>query len=328
MAFLLGSKFIIGKYKFAGCNEVEIDKSIHEIAQKALIKLPASAVLKLGKVTTQSAQTAKFFREGDKVNIQLAYNDNYKDEFTGFVKLVNYTIPCQIECEGYSYLLRTKKNIKKSWKNTTLKEVLQEVVSGTEIKLHPQIPDIPLKNIAINNATGLEVVEYIKGLLKGALAAFFIDDTLYMGLTYMDLAQTTVKHQLGYNTITADNLKYRKAEDVNVKIEFLFRKGNGEQVVTTAGTDGGVVKRDTISTITDVKHLKEIADAKLLQENYDGYEGDITTFLVPYVQPGYRDELTDKRFAEREGNYFVESTKTTFGQGGGRRKVQIGVKLS
>lgn len=262
------------------------------------------------------------------MSIKLGYNGKLNQEFTGFVSRPNFTTPCQIECEGYSYLLRTKKNIKKSWKSTTLKAVLQEVISGTEIKLHAQIPDMPLKNIVINNADGLQVIEYIKGLLKGVLTAFFIDDTLYMGLAYMDLAHVTIKHRLGWNTISADDLKFKKAEDVKVKIELMFRKGSGEQVVTTAGTEGGTVKRDTISTVTDAKHLKDIAEAKLRQENYDGYEGTISTFLVPYVQPGYRDELTDPRYQERQGNYFVEGVETNYGQSGGRRKVEIGIKLS
>jgi hypothetical protein len=326
--FVLNSEFIIGKYKFRGCNEVKITKSIHEYADTAVIKLPATSVLKTNNAFGQRLQTAKQFAVGDKVSIRLGYNGKLNPEFFGFVKRINFTTPCEIECEGYSYILRTKTNIKKSWKSTTLKEVLQEVVSGTDIKLHPQIPDMPLKNIVINSASGTQVIDYIKGLLKGALTAYFIGDTLYMGLTYMDLATTTVKHRIGWNTINSDKLKYRKADDVKVNIELQFRKGSGEQVTTSAGVKGGVTRRDTISTVTDAKHLNDIAKAKLLQECYDGYEGTITTFLIPYVQPGYRDELRDPRYNERSGNFFLESVETTYGMGGGRREVQIGIKLS
>jgi hypothetical protein len=326
--FILNSQFFIGKYKFTGCNEVSIKKSIHEIADTATIRLPNSYVLKLKKVTTLSASTAKAFKVGDAVTIRLGYNGQLKDEFVGFIKRINYKTPCELECEGYSYILRTKTNIVKSWKSTTLLEVLQFVTANTDIKLHSAIPDMPLKNLKINNANGLEVIDYIKSLLGGVLKTFFIGDTLYCGLAYMDLAQTTVKYRLGWNTIEDANLKYRQAADVKVKIELEYRQGNGQQMVVSSGAEGGTVKREKMSAVTDPAKLQAIADAKLRDENYDGYEGDITTLLLPVAQPGYRAALTDPRYEERQGNYFVESTETTYGQSGARRKVQIGIKLA
>lgn len=323
------SDITIGRYRFKGVNELIIKKSIHNYNDTAIIKVPATAFFKVrDRRQTQSQQTAKQFKKGDKVIVNLGYDRNFKQEFIGFVNRVNFTVPVEIECEGYSYQLRNKKNIAKSWKATTLKEVLQEVVKGTDIKLHDQVPEVPLKNIVINNASGTQVIDYLKGLLKGALTAFFIDETLYIGLTYMDLAQKTVMYRLGKNTITDDDLKYHQAEDVTVNVELQFRKDSGEQVTTSTGTKGGIVRRDTLTAVTDEKHLKEIAQAKLLQESWNGYEGKITTFLVPYVQPGYRAEVTDPRYEERQGNYFVESVETSFGTSGARRKVEIGLRLS
>lgn len=329
MTVTLTSDITIGQYRFKGVNDLIIKKSVHNYTDTATLKLPATAVLKRNGVKpTQSMQTAKQFKVGDKVSINLGYDGNFKKEFVGFVKRVNFTVPVEIECEGYSWVLRNKKNIAKSWKSTTLKEVLQEMVKGTDIVLHPKIPHMPLKNIVLNNANGVQVVDYIKGLLKGVLTACFIDNVLFVGLSYMDLVEKTVKYKLGWNTIKDDDLKYHQAEDVTVKIELQFRKDSGKQVTTTAGTAGGIVKRDTLTAVTDEKSLQDIAKAKLLQESFNGYEGKITTFLVPYVQHGYRAELKDPKFSEREGNYFVESVETSFGVGGARRKVEIGLKLS
>ena len=328
MAFILGSQFNIGIYKFKGCNDLKISKSIHDYADRCVIKIPTSAALTCEDATTSSVQTARTFNVGDKVSIQLGYNGKLQPEFVGFVSNVNFTTPVEIECEGYSWQLRRKKNIKKSWGSTTLKAVLQEVVKGTDIKLHPLIPDMPLKNIVINNASGIQVIDYIKGLLKGALTAFFIGDTLYMGLTYMDLAQTSVKHQIGWNTIDSSSLKYKRAIDTVVTIQLQFRQDSGQMVSTTVGTSGGVVRTDTVSTVSDAATLKAIAQAKLLQESYDGYEGTISTFLVPYCQPGYKCILSHNKYPERGGNYFIETVETTYGQQGARRAVGIGLKLS
>ncbi|MCC6691348.1 MAG: late control protein, partial [Bacteroidia bacterium] len=138
----------------------------------------------------------------------------------------------------------------------------------------------------------------------------------------------SIKHRIGWNVVSADNLKLRKADDVKVQVQFEFKKSTGEAVTISAGTPGGVVKKQTISIVSDTKKLKEIAEAALKKETYDGYEGSYTGFLIPFVQNGYRASLYDKKYPERQGNYFVESVETTYGQSGGRRDVQIGVKLS
>ncbi|MCO5229596.1 MAG: hypothetical protein M9958_00430 [Chitinophagales bacterium] len=328
MHFVLNSLIQIGNFRFKGVHNLKIEKSIHEYADRAVIALPTSSVIKHKNITTESVQTAHRFKVGDKVNILLGYNGKKKEEFVGFIKQINPTTPCEIECEGYSWILRNKKNITTSWKNTTLIEVLKEVVKGTEIKLHKDIPNVSLRNIVINNASGTQVIEYIKGLFKGTLTAYFIDDTLYMGLTYIDLAIKTVKYRLRWNTIDGDSLKFKRADDVQVQIELNFKKSDGSQITTKTGTPGGIVRTDTITAVSDEKTLKEIAEAKLKQEAFDGYEGSFDTKLIPFVQHGWRAELEDRLFPERSGNYFIESVTTTFGENGGTRTIELGIKLS
>jgi hypothetical protein len=327
--FVLGSKIEIGKFRFKGVNGLVITKSILEMKNTAIIKIPTTSVLtQNGKRITSSVQTAHQFKVGEKVSIELAYNNRYNNEFVGFVSRINLTTPVEIECEGYSYQLRKKKNIVKSWKTTTLLEVLKEVVSGTDVKLHPKIPDIPLKNLVINKASGTQVIEYLKELLKGTLTACFFDDVLYVGLTYADVTNKTVKYKLGWNTVSETELKYREAKDEEVNIEFQIREPDGKQKTISSGKTGGVTRRETLTAVTDSKHMEDIAKAKLLQESYDGYEGSLLAFLEPYAQPGYRAELTATRYKEREGNYFVVGTVVEFGMSGARRKPEIGIKLS
>lgn len=327
--YILGSIITIGKYRFRGVNGLTIKKSILELKDTAVIKIPTSAILvQSGKRLTGSVETAHTFTVGDPVKIELAYNSNFKTEFVGFVSRVNLTTPCEIECEGYSWILRKKKTIVKSWKTTSLLEVLKEVIKDTDIKLHPKIPDIPLKNLVINKANGTQVIEYIKELLKGTITACFFGDVLYMGLTYEDVTEKTVKYRLGYNTISSTQLKYREAKDEEVNIEFQIREPNGKLKTISSGKSGGVTRRETLSAVTESKYMEEIAKAKLRQESYDGYEGALDAFLVPYVEPGYRAEIRDNRYKEIEGNYFVVAVQIDYGLNGGRRKPEIGIKLS
>lgn len=330
--FVLNGDITIGNKRFKSVNDIAIKKSIHEIKSSCIIKIPTSAVLKIaGKRGTESVQTAHQFKEGDLVNVQLGYNSVFKPEFKGFVKRVNLTTPTEIECEGYSWLLRNKKNIKRTWKTTTLIEVLTFVVDGTGIKLHPDIPDMPLKNLVVNNANGLQLIEYIVDLLKRTLTAFFIDDVLYVGLSYKDLAKRTVKYKLGWNTISHDNLKKREKEDLDVTIEFKIKNTDGTD--STASTQSnekvkGIVKKDNLSAVTDSKWATEMAKAKLEQETYDGYEGDFMAFLVPYCQIGDRCEITSDRYPELNGAFFVDALEVTYGMSGARRKPNISLKLS
>lgn len=314
-----------------GVNDVTIQENIHEYANKCTIKLPPSITLKYS--TSQpdqpGVQTAAQFKRGEKVIVKLGYSGQLRQEFVGFVSRINRTTPVEIECEGYSWQLRNKKNIKKSWKTTTTKDVLQYLIQGTDIVLHDKIPAIPLKNLAIFNASGTEVLDYLIDLLKGTCTAFFIDNVLFFGLTYTDITEQTVKYQQGKNVISDDSLKYHQADDVTVKIEFKHKATDGtEAKKTSVGLNGGLVKTETVSAVDDQGWLNKMAQAKLQQETFDGYEGEITAFLIPYCRTGYRINYTSAKYPEKNGNYFCEGLTINFGLSGARRIPQLGLKLS
>jgi len=330
----LTSQFNIGSFTFRGCYSCTVKKSIHNYRQTAFLTLPASARLKSDAEDLPSRQTAKQFKVGDKAEILLGYDGNLVREFEGFVSRVNFSQPVEIEFEGYSWLLRKACNVTASWKSTTLKEVLQKLVdtvnenrSENLVALHPDIPNIPLKNIVINNATGTQIIDYIKGLFNGILQAFFIGNELYMGLSYADVVRNTVKYRLNWNTYPPNNLKFREADEVQVKVEIKFRNDTGKQVTTTAGKEGGIVRRDNLTVVTDNNTIKRIAEAKLAQETFDGYEGNIATKLAPFCQHGWRAEVEDLQYPERSGIYFVESTTVVYGVSGTRRTIELGIRL-
>ncbi len=321
----LTSRFRIGDFRWKGVTDVQISKSIHSYRDTAVITLPARAVLGETRVVT-----ADQFAVGQPVEIDLGWNGNLRNEFRGFVSRVNWSEPCHIECEGFSWLLRNRKNIKKFWATTTLREVLSEIVEGTEgegIELHESIPTIPLKNLYANNASGTQIIDYLKGLFNGVLTVYFVDNVLYAGLTYTDAVRETVRYRLGWNTMPADKLKFRRADEVEVNVEIKYRNEEGKLITTSAGVPGGVTRTDQVSAVTDVTTMEKVAEAKLRQESYDGYEGLIETLLVPYVQHGYRAEVEDPRYGERGGVFFVESVDTAFGVFGTRRAVGVGIQL-
>jgi len=192
--------------------------------------------------------------------------------------------------EGYAWQLRNQ-NILQSWKKTTVKEVLQRIIQGTDIKLSDDIPDIPLPWFSIPNWNGLKVLEYMAE--KMLLTVYFDNEVLYAGVEEFKTTALVgnnsavlqeVKYNIGYNCVlNQPNLKQRLADDNLVQIRIKKRFKSGKHVVYEAGDNNGQAHDKTISFIEDEKSLQGIADARLKRLKYNGFEGKITGFLQPIV---------------------------------------------
>lgn len=329
--FKLTCKINIGIYSFTAVNEIKIKRSIHTFIDTATIKIPATVRLKQTGTSTASAsqKAADKIKEGDCVQIQLGYNDLDQIEFDGFVKRVNASTPCEIECEGYSWQLR-KKSIAKGFPKTTLRDLLAFVIKDTGIKLSDQIPDVPLSNIYIKNENALDVLTFIKEKLF--MTVYFMGKELYAGLAYLRLPKgpgpSEVIYEIGNNVVKDNELKFRKADDIKVKIKTIHFTDRNHPVVGEAGDSEGAIRTIFVQEVANPAKLKELAERKLKDLKYDGYEGKITAFLQPFALPGTKVVLRDKAYKEREGSYLLESTEVSFGLNGARRICEIGPKIS
>lgn len=315
----------VGKYAFSGFNSVEIEKDIFKINSFCRIKIPASARLKSSDGQTKgSVQTAKQFNRGDKVKVSLGYNDDLHLEFEGFIKRINYATPLEIECEGYEFLLRSAVETK-TWAKTTMKDILQHLVSGTEIRLSDQIPGVDFtKFILPANMTRLEALQMIKE--KYGMTIYFMGNVLYAGLAYT-INKGAVRYRLGCNTIKDNELKYREADDVRLKVKAVWIKPDNTKVEAEVGDPSGSMRTLFFYNVSSVDQLKQIATEEMKKYKYSGYEGSITTFLQPFAEPGMKAVLMDPKFSERDGTYYISKVETRADMNGGRRKVEITVKL-
>lgn len=320
--FVLESHIKIGSFSFKSINEVVINKSVNELADTCVIKLPARFKIKdQGKeVFTENA-----IKAGDKVEVTLAYEGVYEGlEFVGYVKKIKPGTPVEIQCEDAMYLLR-QKNITKAWENTTLKEVLQEVVSGTELELSNDIPGIELKDWIIKNANGTQVLEKLKQ--EFALTIFITDENkLYAGLSQLTNQAETAIYDLNYNIVQND-LEYRTAEDRKLKVKYTYIDENNEKTEVEVGDPDGEQRSFHTSVVSDPAKLKEMAEAEIGKLKYDGFDGSLTAFLVPFATRGMQARLIEDDKKNLDENYFIKSVETSFGMSGARRKVEIGQKL-
>lgn len=324
--FLMTCDITIGSFKPIKPNGVTWKKSIDTFSDTAVVKLPAIARLKTTGDSYDNVQTGLQFKEGMPVTINAGYDGKNKERFKGFVRRINFSVPLEIECEGYSYLLRQIKDYSKSYRTTTVKQLLKDLVQGTVIKISDKIPEIPLEKIVFKNASGIDVLDYLKK--KCLLSVYFNGNILYAGLAETE-PKATVKFTLGWNVIKDNELKFEaKKENAEVKIKLQKSQMNGFKKTAEHGPKDGNVKVIRVRHIDDQKTLNAMAEAQKNKLVNVGYEGKILAFLEPIVEPGNAAFISDEKYPERTGLYFIDSVEGSFNTSGGRQKIGIGASLS
>lgn len=319
--FVLCCELKIGSVAFKSVHDVQIKRSIYNLAATAVIKVPVTAVLKRAGEPPTYIETAEAVKVGDPVEIRLGYDGQMNTEFVGYVKRLNYKIPLEIECEDEYYLTRSI-NCVFSKKETTLKQCLNTILP--EIK-QGACTDLTLKNFVVNNKPGNWVLGHLKK--EYGLTIFFdINGNLYVGKAH-DVQGETVKYRLRFNVIKDDELKFQLASDIKMKVKAICYYKDGTKIEGELGEDGGENKILYYYDVKDAKELKALAQEELKRYSFDGYRGKIETFLFPYALPGMIAQLEDEVYQERSGNYYIESVDVSFGMSGARRNIEIGIKV-
>jgi hypothetical protein len=320
--FHLSSQITIGSYSNVKPAKVVWKTDVNNFTDTCTIDLPRITYMKTVKSSTEDKEEKKEYdiRENDFVSVSLGYDTRNEKRFEGFVKRVNLGIPVQIECEGYSYLLYDI-IFNKSYQNITVKQLLTDLCGNTQIVLSKEIPTIPLMNVRFKNATGIQVLEWLQKECK--LAVYFNFNELYVG-TLFGKTQKRVKLKLGWNTVKEDDFKQRKV-DKNVKIVIKEKADNGEVKKTKSDvqkySDEKTVK---VKAGIPADLLKQIANRIQSKSNYQGYEGNITSFLEPSINKGMVAEIDGYKYPEKSGDYFVESVEGEFSSSGGRQISRLG----
>lgn len=350
MAFRLTSEITIGTAKNVKPNKVVWKTDVGSFIDSCTITLPRASHLKnlnLSKTFDLTGDKQYQFKEGDKVKVLLGYNKRNELRFEGFIRNIKIGIPVELECEGFGYQLYDI-IFNKTYASVTVKQLLKDLTAGTDIILSPEMADIPLKNVRFKNATGIQVLEYLKKECQ--LAVYFNFNELYVG-TLFGKVQNREKVRIGWNTVKDDDFQKRTI-DKNVKIVIREKNPKGEVTKTKStlkmtdeekerarlaeenrrnrNAQNRVVRKYDDQKEIKVKagipsqYLKEIVNRLQLKENYTGYEGNIQLFLEPYVSKGMVLEVESLMFPEKKGNYFVESLSGEFGRSGGRQTVNLG----
>ncbi len=331
--FILKSKITIGKFQFSGVNEVTISRSMLNLSDTATIKIPREGkILKDGKIIR--IETGNLFNDGDRVAIELGYNDELHTEFDGFVINQSLSTPLEISCEGYIRQLRQNKPETKFEKEIKVSKQLALATGGTDITVNVA-DDFNLINTNFGTLTGGKICEQISKASAGSLSMFFIEPKkLWCGFVYVPYSLGTnpfpineVAFKIGYNCIKDNKLKIKTPSDiVKYSLEFTTVSGT-KKIVESDSTKVKTAESVQVSFIEDTGVVKKMANEKQYSKNYSGYEGTITGFLQPFCQPGYIASISDRSYKERDGKYLIVSTRVTFGMRGATREIGLGPLL-
>lgn len=316
--YVLTCDIRIGTARLEAVTEVTVNRSVYSLGATATVKLPVTSVLRQVGLPATRVETAQVVHVGDAVEIRLGYDGRNRLEFRGYVKALNLRTPLEVVCEDEFWQCR-RRNITNSG-TTTLAALLNKCglsvgyAEGLTLRNYA-VPDKPVSSVLadLTKRYGLSVFFDLDGRVYACRPEKVVGDR--------------VRYELRGNVISDDDLQYLNRKDLKVRIKAVCFKKDGTKVEATKGVEGGTARTLYFYDVENMQELATLAQNELDRETADGYDGSITTFLEPYAAPAMIAVLTDPVYPERSGDYYITSVTTTFGTGGGRRKIEIGTAV-
>lgn len=307
----------VGKYKLGLLESVEIRKSVDILASTAVIVVP-------GVVYNQSLDVEDRVKVGDPVTVKLGYDDDFFTEFTGFLQRIDTDDSrLTFNCEDSLYL--TRKPVKdKEFNNVTVKQIAQYILSEIGLSGLDCTYNITYEKFVIKNANAFDVLKKLQEDTKANI--YMSGETLHIHPAYIEKGGD-VYYDFALN-IESSDLKYRNKDDRRFEVTVEGIGLDGKRKTVTVGTTGGEKRSVKVFNVMDDASLRKRGMEEMKYLSFDGYEGSITGWLIPFVEPGYSAHIHDKEYEYKTGSYYVVSVTTTFSENGGVRKVELGRKLT
>ncbi len=311
----MNSRTTIGQVQLNNITSFEISETVKEISSTAKLTTPKG----YGKIGQKPI--LEIIKVGDPVVIELGYDGQYHVEFSGYISEIESDAPLIISCDDAMWPYKQNNHIK-SYKSTNLKQVLTELFPELII----DCPDVYLGRFQIDNASSFQVVQELQS--NNGLYSRIIGETLKVGLAY-DFADQSKTHVYDMrDNVRANDLKYKRKEDTQVRFKATANLPNGKKKTVTIGSKHPNASEKTLNFAGDFTEaqLKEKATACLSKVSFDGYTGSITGIGTPLTKPGDCLKLVDGQNPEREGTYMIESVAITYDQSGFSRKNTLSYK--
>ena len=316
--FTMGYDIRVGAYRLGMLEKVEINRSVELLADTAIITLPAAEY-------NATLDVESKIKRGDKVVINLGYEETgIVEEFVGWVqRLGTDNGAITIECEDD--LFHFRKGLKDQQKtNITLADLLKLVVDGVGggYKIDCSY-SWTYDKFTINSATGYDVLKKVQE--ESGADIYIQDDVLHVHAPGQTVGKDII-YDFAQNVQSCD-LNYRRADERKVQVVVKAVLPDGKVKERHYGATGGD-KVEVKCATSDDKSMKLRGESEHKRLSFDGYDGSITTWLVPFIIPGDCADLRDADYDYKNGRYFVRAVKTEFSSSGGTREIELGFRLS
>lgn len=309
---------VVGNYRLGMLDKVEIHRSVELLSDTATIKLPASEY-------NVALDVESKLQRGDEVIISIGYEETgLVEEFRGYLLRISTdggSITLHAEDDLYHFRKPIKNEVLKTIK---LADLLSKVIKGIGASYKVSCTyDWTYARFVIHSATGYDV-------LKKVQEECGADIYLAGGVLHIHPPGEVVGKERFYDfarNIESEDLTYRRAIDKRFRVTVKALLPDGKVKEIEIGATGGD-KVEVKCPTSDTASMTARAEAELRRRTFDGYEGSITTWLLPECQPGDTATLRDKDYSYKDGSYFVGSVTTEMSSEGGKRKIELGYRLS
>lgn len=300
----------------------KIESSYELLTDVGTAILPRKIILKNEQGKTIAVGASAIFKRGDVFKLQGGYNQNVNEIFNGVIAGVKPKFPIEFSLEDQLYNLK-QSSLTLSLKNPTLTQLLEKVLpAGTN---YEQTAEYNLGDFRISNASPARVLDELRK--KHGIYSFYREGKLYIGLAVVPKLQKTVRFTLFKDVIDFKGLTYLNDFDRKIKVVAKSIKDDNTQLEATVGDEDGEQRTLYFYNIENLSDLEEIAEGKIDQLKYSGYEGSFKTFLTPQVKHGDIVELINPQIEENSGGYICNKVVSMGGVKGGRQQIYLKQKV-
>lgn len=308
----------VGTYRIGMLDKVEIHSSVELLSDTARIQLPASEY-------GIALEVEDKIHRGDTVCIRLGYEETgLEEEFRGYLTSIT-TDGDSIILDAEDELFTFRRDIPSQVHvGISLEELLRKVISdiGQTYTINCTYR-WSYSRLVINNSTAYDVLKKVQ---EESGADIYLKD----GILHIHPPGEMIGSEHAYDfylNIEESDLTYRTAADKKVSVIVKATMPDGSVKEVETGTPGGE-KIEINSTTTDTESMKQRGRQELMRSTFDGYDGTITTWLIPQCRIADSVTLRDRDYPHRDGCYFVRAVTTEFSKEGGKRKIELGFRIS
>lgn len=307
---------LANRWHFKSVNEISISETMDSLTDTAKLILPRKIRWK-----ERALVQDKPLKRGEKVSIELGYNGQLHQVFTGFIRNIAYEDQLIINCENQMFELK-KAPVKPQVVQGKLQQLIAKIVPSA-VRLYPA-PDHN-SYIGIYRITESSVAKELANLKKQYnLQIFFLQDQLFIGWLRPHKPEVKARFLWQKNIIESE-LSYQDAEDAQILIKATALNAKGKRIQLQYGEQGGEERSLFMQNATK-ESLK--AKAKQFHEKLKKprYQGKFTSFGEPIVNKGDSVYLEGKD--GNKGTYLVKQVERNFGRAGYRQIISLDYQIS